>query len=144
MERDTWYANCIATDPPYQGCGLATAIIDHVLADAAATCSVVALGTQSEENVSVLSSFRCFVQAKGERRRLRFIGTLGLSSAAGWMPTHHGVPLLAIYSRTSLVRGAVEARTVAPHHDVSHLYVVISLQLAIVLLKNSRAGQGVA
>lgn len=52
MERDTWYANCIATDPPYQGCGLATAIIDHVLADAAATCSVVALGTQSEENAA--------------------------------------------------------------------------------------------
>jgi ribosomal protein S18 acetylase RimI-like enzyme len=55
MERDTWYANCIATDPPYQGRGLATAIVDHVLADAATTRSVVALGTQSEENVSVLS-----------------------------------------------------------------------------------------
>lgn len=52
MERDTWYANCIATDPPYQGRGLATAIIDRVLADAAATRSVVALGTQSEENAA--------------------------------------------------------------------------------------------
>ena len=56
MERDTWYANCIATDPPYQGRGLATAIIDRVLADAATTRSVVALGTQSEENVSALSN----------------------------------------------------------------------------------------
>ena len=61
MERDTWYANCIATDPAYQGRGLASAIIDRVLADAAATHSVVALGTQSETNVSVLTDLRVSV-----------------------------------------------------------------------------------
>ncbi|KAH9054098.1 hypothetical protein EDB87DRAFT_1834962 [Lactarius vividus] len=52
MERDTWYANCIATDPAYQGRGLASAIIKRVLADAAATHSVVALGTQNEKNAA--------------------------------------------------------------------------------------------
>lgn len=52
MERDTWYANCIATDPAYQGRGLASAIIYRVLADAAATHSVVALGTQNEKNAA--------------------------------------------------------------------------------------------
>ncbi|KAH9026002.1 hypothetical protein EDB84DRAFT_1563853 [Lactarius hengduanensis] len=52
MERDTWYANCIATDPAYQGRGLASAIIERVLADAAATHSVVALGTQNEKNAA--------------------------------------------------------------------------------------------
>ena len=64
MERDTWYANCIATDPVYQERGLATAIVDRVLADAAETHSVVALGTQSEKNVSVVDSF--IFQAKRE------------------------------------------------------------------------------
>jgi len=52
MERDTWYVNCMATDPAYQERGLATAIIDRVLADAAATHSVVALGTQNEKNAA--------------------------------------------------------------------------------------------
>ncbi|KAI9439476.1 hypothetical protein BJY52DRAFT_1321967 [Lactarius psammicola] len=56
MERDTWYANCIATDPAYQGRGLARAIIDRVLADAAATHSVVALGTQNEKNAAFYRS----------------------------------------------------------------------------------------
>jgi len=56
MERDTWYANCIATDPAYQGRGLASAIIDRVLADAAATHSVVALGTQNEKNAAFYRS----------------------------------------------------------------------------------------
>lgn len=151
MERDTWYANCIATDPPYQGRGLATAIIDRVLADAATTRSVVALGTQSEENVSVWRNLRCIVQAKGSARRPRSIGTLGLSNAASWTPKHHGVSLLEIYSHTSLGRGAVEAtrRAVVPHHDASHLYVAISLRLAIACddasdLINGSAGQGVA
>ncbi len=51
MERDTWYGNCIATDPAFQRRGLATAIIERVLADAAATHSTVALGTQNEKNV---------------------------------------------------------------------------------------------
>ncbi|KAF8264494.1 hypothetical protein EI94DRAFT_1552866, partial [Lactarius quietus] len=49
---DTWYANCIATDPAYQRRGLATAIIDRVIADAEETHSVVALGTQSEKNAA--------------------------------------------------------------------------------------------
>ena len=61
MERNTWYANCIATDPAYQGRGLASAIIDRVLADAAATHSVVALGTQNEKNVRVLTGLQSFV-----------------------------------------------------------------------------------
>ncbi len=61
MECNTWYANCIATDPAYQGRGLASAIIDRVLADAAATHSVVALGTQNEKNVRVLTGLQSFV-----------------------------------------------------------------------------------
>jgi hypothetical protein len=55
MEYDTWYASCIATDPAYRGprAGLASAFLDRVLAVAAATHSVVALGTQNEKNMSV-------------------------------------------------------------------------------------------
>ncbi|KAI0262314.1 hypothetical protein BC834DRAFT_972106 [Gloeopeniophorella convolvens] len=52
MERGTMYANVIATDPAYQHHGLASALIRHVLAEAAQTGTVVALGTQSEENAA--------------------------------------------------------------------------------------------
>ncbi|KAI0295626.1 hypothetical protein B0F90DRAFT_1820375 [Multifurca ochricompacta] len=52
LERDTWYANCIATDPSCQSRGLASAIINHVIAEAAETKSVVALGTQTEKNAT--------------------------------------------------------------------------------------------
>lgn len=67
MERDTWYANCMATDPAYQRRGLASAIIGRVLTDAAATQTVVALGTQSEKNVSVSTGLPLFVLAQAKR-----------------------------------------------------------------------------
>ena len=127
MERDTWYANCIATDPVYQERGLATAIVDRVLADAAEMHSVVALGTQSEKNVSVVD---CFIfQAKREMSRPRSIGNVDLSSAAGWTPTRRGVPLREIYSRSSLIPGAAEARRVAPHRDANRVAGCTSLFL---------------
>ncbi|KAI0262324.1 hypothetical protein BC834DRAFT_1043499 [Gloeopeniophorella convolvens] len=52
MERCTMYASHIATDPAYQRRGLASALIRHVLADAARSGAVVALGTQHERNAA--------------------------------------------------------------------------------------------
>ncbi|KAI0262297.1 hypothetical protein BC834DRAFT_845098 [Gloeopeniophorella convolvens] len=50
MERGAMYANLIATDPAYQHRGLASALIRHVLAEAAQTGTIVALSTQGEKN----------------------------------------------------------------------------------------------
>ncbi|KAI0067422.1 hypothetical protein BV25DRAFT_1819748 [Artomyces pyxidatus] len=49
-ERDSWYGNLIATDPNYQGRGLASAIIETICKRAAENRDVVALGTQTERN----------------------------------------------------------------------------------------------